>query len=244
MKKPIGCRWVFSIKSWSDGSIERCKARLVAQGYAKVYGIDYKETFAPIAKMNNIKVLVALVVQFSWSLQQYDVKNVFLHGDLEEEIYMKDPPEYSNSLNNQVCRLLKALYGLKQSPRAWFGRFSLAMKKRYSQLYRDHSLFHRHSNIEKITILIVYVDDIIIIGDDSEVRIKLEQELMEEFAVKNLGQLKYFLGIKVSHFSNSISLSQQKYIIDLLTETYFADCQLAKTPIEVKHQLTWIENEP
>ena len=114
----------------------------------------------------------------------------------------------------------------------------------YSQSNGDHSLFYKHSNIEKITILIVYVDDIIITGDDSEERIKLEQELMEEFFVKNLGQMKYFQGIEVAHSSNSIILSQQKYIIDLLTETGFADCQPAKTPIEVKHQLTWTENEP
>ena len=123
MKKPIGCRWVFSIKYLSDGSIERYKARLVAQGYAQVYGIDYEETFAPVAKMNTIRVIVALAVHFSWSLQQYDVKNAFYHGDLEEEIYMKVLPGYSNSLSNQLCRLRKALYGLKQSPRAWFGRF-------------------------------------------------------------------------------------------------------------------------
>ena len=104
----------------------------------------------------------------------------------------------------------------------------------YSQSNGDHSLFYKHSN----------VDDIIITGDDSEERIKLEQELMEEFSVKNLGQMKYFLGIEVAHSSNGIILSQQKYIIDLLTETGFADCQPAKTPIEVKHQLTWTENEP
>ena len=114
----------------------------------------------------------------------------------------------------------------------------------YSHSNGDHSLFYRHSNIEKITILIVYVDDIIITGDDSEEIIKLEQELMEEFAVKNLGQMKYFLGIEVAHSSNGIILSQQKYIIDLLTKTCFEDCRREKTPIEVKHQLTWTENEP
>ena len=121
---------------------------------------------------------------------------------------MKVHPRYSSSLNNQVYRLRKALYGLKQSPRAWFGRFSLAMKKcSYSQSNGDHSLFYRHTKIEKITILIVYVDDIIIIENDSKERIKLEQELMEESVVKNLGPMKYFIGIELAHSSKGIILS-------------------------------------
>ena len=138
-----------------------------------------------------------------------------------------------------------ALYDLKQSPRAWFGRFSLAMKKcGYSQSNGDHSLFYRHTKIEKITIFIVYVDDIIITRNDYKERIKLEQQLIKEFAVKNLVPMKYFLGIEVAHSSKGIILSQQKYMIDLLTEIGFADSQPAKTPIEVKHGLTWTESEP
>ena len=114
MKKPKGCRWVFTMKYLSDGKIERYKARLVAKGYNHTYGIDYGETFAPVAKMNTIRILIALAVQHDWTLQQYDVKNAFLHGDLEEEISMKIPPRYSAIYNiSQVCRLKKAIYGLK-----------------------------------------------------------------------------------------------------------------------------------
>ena len=108
------------------------------------------------------------------------MKNTFLHGFIEKKIYTKVPPRYSRSLNNQVCRLRKAIYGLKQSPRAWFGSFSLAMKKcGYFQLNGDHSLFYRHTKSKKITILIVYVDDIMITRNDLEERTRLEQELME-----------------------------------------------------------------
>ena len=245
MKKPIGCRWVFTVKYLLDGKIERYKARLVAQGYNHTYNIDYGETFAPVRKMNTIIILIALAVQHDWILQQYDVKNSFLHGDLEEEIYMKIPPGYSGIYNiSQLCRLKKAIYGLKQSSRAWFGRFSQTIKKYdYIQSNGDHSLFYKHSNQSKVTILVIYVDDIIITGNDPAEKAKLEQVLMKEFTIKNLGRMKYFLGIEISHSSNGIILSQHKYILDLLAEMGFTDCQPAKTPIEVNHRLTLKEDE-
>ena len=127
-KQPVGCKWVFTVKYKADGSLERYKARLVAKGYTQTYGVDYQETFAPVAKMNTVRILLSLAAIFGWSLQQFDVKNAFLHGDLEEEVYMKAPPGYDGNLGkNKVCRLKKALYGLKQSPRAWFGRFTKVM---------------------------------------------------------------------------------------------------------------------
>lgn len=127
-KKPVGFRWVFTVKYKSDGSLERSKARLVAKGYTQTYSIDYLETFAPVAKMNMVRVLLSLAANFGWNLQQFDVKNAFLHGDLEEEIYMEVPLGFSSTNEEQVaCRLKKALYRLKQSPRAWFGRFTKVM---------------------------------------------------------------------------------------------------------------------
>ena len=169
LKRPIGCKWVFTIKYLSDGRIERYKARLVAQGYNQVYGIDYGETFALVAKMNTIRILIALAVQFDWPLQQYDVKNAFLHGELEEEIYMKIPPGYSKIqiTNNSVCIVKKSLYGLKQSSQAWFGKFSQVIKQSdYSRSNGDHTVFYKHSTKDKLTILVIYVDDIIITGND------------------------------------------------------------------------------
>lgn len=112
-KKPVRFRWVFTVKYKSDGSLERSKARLVAKGYTQTYSIDYLETFAPVAKMNMVRVLLSLAANFGWNLQQFDVKNAFLHGDLEEEIYMEVPLGFSSTNEEQVaCRLKKALYRL------------------------------------------------------------------------------------------------------------------------------------
>lgn len=176
------------------------------KGYTH-YGIDYTDTFSPVAKLNTVRVLLLLVVNLNWPLHQYDVKNAFLHGDLEEEVYMEIPQGFATSQAGTVCKLNKALYGLKQSPRAWFGRFSLAMKRRgYEQSNADHTLF---LNLRRgmVTTLIIYVDDMIITGDDKEEITKLQRCLATEFEMKNLGGLKYFLGIEVTRSSKVIFLS-------------------------------------
>ena len=118
----MGCKWVFSIKHKVDGSVERYKARLMVKGYTQTYGIDYQETFSPIAKLNTVRVLLSLAANMDWPFHQFDVKNVFLHRDLEEEVYMDILLGFETSSKAEgICRLQKALYGLKQSPRAWFG---------------------------------------------------------------------------------------------------------------------------
>jgi hypothetical protein len=229
-KKTVGCKWVFSIKHKADGSIERYKARLVAKGYTQTYGIDYHETFSPVAKLNTVRVLLSVAANLDWPLHQFDVKNAFLHGDLKEEVYMDIPPGYMSSSTGIVCRLQRALYGLKQSPRAWFGRFSMAMRKYgFQQSNSDHTLFLKRRQ-GKITALIIYVDDMIITGDDSEEIYRLEKHLAMEFEMKNLGGLKYFLGIEVARSKQGIFLSQRKYVLDLLAEVGMLDCKPANTP--------------
>jgi hypothetical protein len=243
-KKIVGCKWVFSIKHKADGSIERYKARLVAKGYTQTYGIDYQETFSPVAKLNTVRVLLSLAANLDWPLHQFDVKNAFLHGNLEEEVYLDIPPGYvAPSQDNVVCKLQKALYGLKQSPRAWFGRFNIAMKKfGFKQSNSDHTLFLKHRN-KKVTALIIYVDDMIITGDDVEEISRLEKDLSTEFEMKNLGGLKYFLDIEVAGSKQGIFLSQRKYVLDLLSEIGMLDCKPADTPMVQNHHLGEYPNQ-
>lgn len=183
-----------------DGSIDRYKACLVAKGYTQRYGVDYQEIFAPVAKLDTIRILILLAVNRGWCLKQFDVKNAFLNGDLEE-VYMDIPPgvSFEMSKKNKVCRLRKALYGLKQSPRAWSGRLIAAMKTMktfgYTQSNADHTLFIKHKD-EKITVLIVYVDDMVVTGDDNEEMRSLQTRLTAEFEMKDLGCLNYFFGYR------------------------------------------------
>ncbi|TQD71560.1 hypothetical protein C1H46_042906, partial [Malus baccata] len=237
-KKPVGCRWVFTVKHKADGSVERYKARLVAKGYTQTYGIDYQETFAPVAKINTIRVLMSLAANLGWPLRQFDVKNAFLHGDLDEEVYMDLPPGFTTTCDiGKVCRLRKSLYGLKQSPRAWFGRFAQSMRSYgFKQTQADHTLFLKHDR-GKLTALIVYVDDMVVTGNDVEEIQKLQKYLAKEFEMKDLGTLKYFLGIEVARSKHGIFLSQKKYVIDLLTGTGMLACKPADTPIEQNHRL-------
>ncbi|CAL8996419.1 unnamed protein product [Prunus brigantina] len=238
-KKTVGCRWIYTVKLKADGSVERYKARLVAKGYTQRYGIDYQETFAPLAKIKTIRILLSLAANLDWALHQFDVKNAFLHGDLEEEVYMDLPPgcNFTRDKGNQVCKLKKSLYGLKQSPRAWFGRFTKSMKFfGYTQSNADHTLFLKRDG-KKLTALIVYVDDIVVTGNDTGEQLKLQKYLSQEFEMNDLGDLKYFLGIEVARSANGICLSQRKYVLDLLAETGLLGCKPADTPIEMNHKL-------
>ncbi|KAL5777605.1 hypothetical protein ACOSP7_010531 [Xanthoceras sorbifolium] len=244
-KKTVGCKWVFTVKCRADGSIERYKARLVAKGFTQTYGIDYQETFAPVAKINSVRVLLSLAVNFNWPLHQLDVKNAFLNGDLEEEVFMSLPPGFEERLGpDKVCKLRKSLYGLKQSPRAWFERFGNVVKTcGYSQSQADHTMFYKHSKEGKIAILIVYVDDIVLTGDDTEELEKLKRKLAAAFEIKDLGPLKYFLGMEFARSKEGIFVNQRKYVLDLLGETGLLGCKPADTPIEPNLKLQTVKAE-
>src|SRR6266542_1166182 len=232
-KRAVGCKWVFTVKQTPEGKVDRYKARLVAKGYSQTYGIDYDETFAPVAKMSTVRTLISCATIFGWPLHQLDVKNAFLHGDLLEEVYMEISPGFMNQqASGKVCRLKKSLYGLKQSPRAWFDRFRRAIYDMgYTQCNGDHTVFYKHRG-SCITILAVYVDDIVITGDDVEEIRCLKRRLGDTFEVKHLGQLRYFLGIEIARSSKGIVLSQRKYVLDLLTETGMLGCRSIASPID------------
>ena len=238
-KKPVGCKWIFTVKYKTDGNVDRYKARLVAKGFTQSYGIDYQETFAPVAKLNTVRVLLSLAANLDWSLHQLDVKNAFLNGDLEEEVYMDIPAGLETTSNfNKVCRLRKSLYGLKQSPRAWFERFTKVVKGYgFVQCQSDHTLFVKHFPEGKLAIIIVYVDDIILTGDHEEKIDLLKKLLTKEFEIKDLGNLKYFLGMEIARSKKGIAISQHKYVLDLLNEIGMLGCKPAETPMDTTVKL-------
>ena len=241
----MGCRWIFTTKIAADGKIDRYKARLVAQGYTQTHGIDYEETFAPVAKLNSIRILISLAANLDWNLHQLDVKNAFLNGKLEEVVYMKMPPGFDGEKKDVVCKLNKSLYGLKQSPRAWFTRFSTTMKQLgYVQSQADHTLFVKKSIDGKRAILIVYVDDMVITGDDNNEIDNLKNCLQAEFKVKDLGQLQYFLGMEIARSKKGIFISQRKYTLDLLQETGKLGCKPATTPLDRNWKLKITDDDP
>ena len=157
------------MKYLSDGSIECLKARLVSKGYTQIYSVDYAETFSHVAKISFVRILISLAANLGWPLFQLDVKNVFLNGNLKEEVYMEQPFGFvAHGESGKVYRLHKAIYGLKQSPNAWFGKFSeVVLKFGLQRCHSDHSMFSHTSDRGKI-LLIVYVDDIIITRDDKQ----------------------------------------------------------------------------
>jgi len=236
-KRAIGCQWIYKVKHNSDGSVERYKARLVALGNKQKEGEDYGETFAHVAKMGTVRVFLDVAAKRNWEIHQMDVHNAFLHGDLHEEVYMKLPPGFEASHPNKVCRLRKALYGLKQAPRCWFQKLTTALKKYgFQQSRKDYSLFTLTRGQVRIHILI-YVDDLVITGSSAKATQDFKDYLSSCFHMKDLGPLKYFLGIEVARNSTGIYICQRKYALDIIDETGLMGAKPASFPLEQNHQL-------
>ena len=236
-KRALGSQWVYRTKYFSNGDIERLKSRLVVLGNHQEAGIDYHETFSPVAKMTTVRAFLAIAASKNWELHQMDVHNAFLHGDLEEEVYMKLPPGFERSDPNLVCRLRKSLYGLKQAPRCWFSKLVTALKGYgFLQSYSDYSLFTYTKGNVQINVL-VYVDDLIISGNDSAALKTFKAYLSDCFKMKDLGVLKYFLGIEVARSSAGLFLCQRKYTLDIVSEAGLLGAKPCGFPIEQNHRL-------
>jgi hypothetical protein len=243
-KKANGCKWVYKVKHNADGSVSRYKARLVAKGYAQTYGINYEETYSPVAKMTTVKAIIVMATSKGWSLHQMNVKNVFLHGDLQEEVYMEQPSSYVDQTHpNLVCRLKKALYGLKQAPRAWsdkIGQYLITSGFQTSNV--DFSLYVKKTN-HGIVIIVIYVDDLIIIGDSNVDISDLKKLLKQEFEMKDSGELHYFLDIEVIQSPKEIWLLQRQYALNKLSKYGMTSCKPILIPLEQNVKLSADEGD-
>jgi histone deacetylase 1/2 len=243
-KNIVGCKWVYKVKRKADGTVDRYKARLVAKGFKQQYGIDYEETFSPVVKAATIRIILSIAVSRGWSLRQLDVQNAFLHGFLEEEVYMQQPPGYVDKVHpTYVCKLDKALYGLKQAPRAWYARLCQRLQALgFVASKADTSLFF-YNRGGVIIFVLVYVDDIVVASSSAEATEALLRDLQQDFALKDLGSLHYFLGIEVKKTPRGLLLAQERYAADILSRTGMDKAHPVDTPLSTTEKLSLFDGD-
>ena len=230
---PITCKWVFRFKFDLTGKIIRHKARLVVRGFSQRQGIDYTETFAPVAKYTTIRALLALAAAADWEIHQMDVKTAFLYGDLDEQVFM-EVPEGIDADGNTVCEVRKSLYGLKQAPRIWYQKLDAFLTSKNLRLVRsdaDHSLY-----VGKDLIIAVYVDDLKIMASNIELMRQVKESLSKEFEMTDLGEISHYLGIQIirDRQNRTIHVNQTAYIDKILKKFGMENCVAVSTPMDPK----------
>ncbi|KAL0403961.1 UNVERIFIED_CONTAM: Retrovirus-related Pol polyprotein from transposon RE2 [Sesamum radiatum] len=237
-KKAIGCRWVFRLKLNADRSVQRHKARLVAKGYNQIEGIDYFDSFSSVAKSVTVRVLMAIAAARNWPLLQLDINNAFLHGSLDEEVYMIPPEGYDLHTPGLVCQLKKSLYGLKQASRQWNIELTTKLQNYgFVQSPHDHCLFVKATS-QCFSALLVYVDDILLTGNSEDELNAVKAHLDHLFTIKDLGHAKYFLGLELARSAHGLLVTQQKFLSDILRDVHMLDAKAVSTPLPPGLKLT------
>jgi hypothetical protein len=228
----IGTKWVFKNKQGEDGEVVRNKARLVAHGYSQVEGLDFGETFAPVAHLDAIRILLAFAASKGFKIYQMDVKSAFLNCVIQEKVYVRQPPGFeSPKYLDRVYKLSKALYGLKQASRAWYARLKIFLLEHgYVMGSVDKTLFTLNHGTDFLVVQI-YVDDIIF-GGSSHTLVSRFQEMMEsEFQMSMMGELTFFLGIQVKQMKQGTFVHQAKYTKDLMKKFNMTELKPMSTPM-------------
>ncbi|GJW40924.1 retrovirus-related pol polyprotein from transposon TNT 1-94 [Tanacetum coccineum] len=235
----IGTKWVFRNKLDENGIVSRNKARLVAQGYNQQEGIDYDETYAPVARLESIRILLAIAYANDFKLYQMDVKSAFLNGFTNEEVYVGQPPGFIDFQKpNYVYKLKKALYGLKQAPKAWYDRLkAFLIKHEYSMGMVDNTLFTKKSKSHLI-IVQIYVDDIIFGSTSQNLCDDFAKIMHDEFDMSMMGELNFFLGLQINQIEDGIFFNQSKYTKEMLKKFGLEGSKPTKTPMSTEIKLT------
>ncbi|GKC00221.1 retrovirus-related pol polyprotein from transposon TNT 1-94 [Tanacetum coccineum] len=244
--KCIGVKWVFKTKLNEKGEVEKHKARLVVRGYGQEFRVDYEEVYAPVARIDTIRLMIALAAQKGWTIYQMDVKSAFLYGTLEEDVYVQQPQGYVVKNNeHKVYKLQKALYGLKQAPRAWFSRIeAYFVKEGFTRSSSEHTLFIKTTSDGKLLFVNIYVDDLLCTGNDERMLDEFKCSMKGEFEMTDMGKMRYFLGIEVFQSQAGIHVSQQKYAVEILARFNMLDCNAVVNPIVPGCKLKMEEGEP
>ncbi|GJT89958.1 putative ribonuclease H-like domain-containing protein [Tanacetum coccineum] len=237
-KKAIGIKWVFRNKKDERGIVIRNKARLVAQGHRQEEGIDYEEVFAPVARIEAIRLFLAYASFMGFLVYQMDVKSAFLYGTIKEEVYVTQPPGFKDPDHpNKVYKVVKALYGLHQAPRAWYETLAnYLLSNGFNRGKIDQTLFIKKQKGD-ILLVQVYVDDIIFGSTNKELCTGFEKLMKDKFQMSSMGELTFFLGLQVQQKEDGIFISQDKYVAEILKKFNYSDVKSASTPVDLEKPL-------
>lgn len=237
--RAIGLKWVYKAKKDVAGIISKYKARLVAKGYVQKQGIDFDEVFAPVARLESVRLLIAHAANEGWFVHHMDVKSAFLNGDLQEEVYVDQPQGFVlKGHEDKVLRLVKALYGLRQAPRAWYAKLdSSLIKLDFRRSSSEHAVYLRGVG-ERRLVVGVYVDDLVITGGSSRDIAEFKSQMKGMFQMSDLGLLHYYLGLEVSQTAEGITLGQKGYAAKILQNAGLTECSPSLTPMEPRLKLS------
>ncbi|GJV99639.1 putative ribonuclease H-like domain-containing protein [Tanacetum coccineum] len=237
-KRAIGTKWVYRNKKDERGIVIRNKARLVAQGYTQEEGIDYDEVFAPVARIEAIRLFLAYASFKDFVVYQMDVKSAFLYGKIEEEVYVCQPPGFEDpEFPDRVYKVEKALYGLHQAPRAWYETLSTyLLDNGFQRGQIDKTLFIKRVKSD-ILLVQVYVDDIIFGSTKKELCTEFEKLMHKKFQMSSMGELTFFLGLQVTQKDDGIFISQDKYMDEILKKFVFSTVKTTSTHMETSKPL-------
>ena len=238
-QKVIGLKWIFKLKKDADGRIVKYEARLVAKGYVQQYGIDFEEIFAPVTRLETVRLLLALAAKNNWEVHHLDVKTAFLNGEISEDVYIVQPEGFEIvGQEHMVYKLLKALYGLRQALRAWYAKLNSCLESLgFLRCPYEHAVYTKKEGNENLLIA-VYVDDLLVTGSSKTMIEQFKKQMNLKFEMSDLGKLSYYLGMEVKHCNGYIEIKQAGYAKKILEKAGMGECNPTKYPMDPKEKIT------